>query len=435
MENFRIESLEINKIGAFEHLKMDFPKKKDPEKAEIHILTGENGTGKSTILECLAEICKIPSREPNQLTSLKDKINDMFESKFGINTYPEEFSSLFTYDDYFFASTTFPKNKIGNYIQNNIVTLNGANFTMFAYSGYRRILYSKIVSIGTVTHFDSNALANSLDFDKSIDTEKFTQWIGTLKAQEALAMFEGKKDVALNYKNKVKTIEKIIEEIINEKVDFVLDSNSMHVNIIINSQRMTLNTLPDGLKSMISWIGDFIMRMTQIRWKDDLPIFERNFILFLDEIEVHLHPAWQRKILPVVQKLFKNAQIFISTHSPFVVGSVDGAWVHKLKKEGAYAVLDGEPTLSDDGKTFVQILSDTFDITSLFGEQNERKINRFKEIKNLILSNQGYDEAEFFTLADELSKESRALENLIGLEIRQINKTLGIDILATHATI
>ena len=54
MENFRIESLEINKIGAFEHLKMDFPKKIDPEKAEIHILTGENGTGKSTVLEMLA---------------------------------------------------------------------------------------------------------------------------------------------------------------------------------------------------------------------------------------------------------------------------------------------------------------------------------------------------------------------------------------------
>jgi hypothetical protein len=98
-------------------------------------------------------------------------------------------------------------------------------------------------------------------------------------------------------------------------------------------------------------------------------------------------------------------------------------------------VLDGEPTLSNDGKTFVQILSDTFDITSLFGEQNERKILKFKEMKDLILRGQEYDETEFNALIDDLSKESRALENLIGLEIRQMNKTLGIDILATHATI
>ena len=63
------------------------------------------------------------------------------------------------------------------------------------------------------------------------------------------------------------------------------------------------------------------------------PIIEKNLILFLDEIEVHLHPAWQRKVLPVVQKLFKNSQIFISTHSPFVVNSVDDAWVYKLEVE------------------------------------------------------------------------------------------------------
>ncbi len=75
------------------------------------------------------------------------------------------------------------------------------------------------------------------------------------------------------------------------------------------------------------------MRIDSLKWEDDSPIFEKNLILFLDEIEVHLHPAWQRKVLPVVQKLFKNSQIFVSTHSPFVVNSVDDAWVYKLKLE------------------------------------------------------------------------------------------------------
>ena len=70
-----------------------------------------------------------------------------------------------------------------------------------------------------------------------------------------------------------------------------------------------------------------------MNWEDDLPIFEREFDFLLDEIEVHLHPEWQRKVLPVVQKLFKNSQIFVSTHSPFVVNSVDDAWVYKLKLE------------------------------------------------------------------------------------------------------
>ena len=67
--------------------------------------------------------------------------------------------------------------------------------------------------------------------------------------------------------------------------------------------------MPDGLRSLISWIADLLGRIDLLKWKDDLLILEKNLILFLDEIEVHLHPAWQRKVLPVVQKLFKNSQI------------------------------------------------------------------------------------------------------------------------------
>ena len=94
MENFRIESLEINKIGAFEHLKMDFPKKKDPEKAEIHILTGENGTGKSTVLEVLAHCIPPFDKDDsavNQLKGLLVKISSINEFYFQINNNSSDF--------------------------------------------------------------------------------------------------------------------------------------------------------------------------------------------------------------------------------------------------------------------------------------------------------------------------------------------------------
>jgi hypothetical protein len=50
----------------------------------------------------------------------------------------------------------------------------------------------------------------------------------------------------------------------------------------------------------------------------------------LDEVDIHLHPEWQWKVLPFVQRLFPNSQIFASTHSPFVVSSSNGAWIHPL---------------------------------------------------------------------------------------------------------
>ena len=89
MENFRIESLEINKIGAFEHIKMDFPQKTDPDKAEIHILTGENGTGKSTVLEALANIAfNIDSeKEGEAFLDFGSKFQGIDDSFFKIKMY------------------------------------------------------------------------------------------------------------------------------------------------------------------------------------------------------------------------------------------------------------------------------------------------------------------------------------------------------------
>ena len=411
MENCRIAYLEIDNFGVFEHLRMDFSKDKDPENAEIHILTGQNGTGKTTILESLTirfddkpgKTTNINfSKGKNRENSFRFKIeNSSKRNEYIINQH-KEFEEREPYE-----------------------------FAAFSYAGYRKISGVKVIGPQKI---EDSPLKDSIDFNKSINPNNLIQWIVNTKTSELSNKGRGDNEKAALYKKTLGILENVISDITNQSVLFDIDDN-FDVLLEIDKLSLPFDVMPDGLKSMTLWIGDLLMRMDRIKWKDDLPIFDRNFILFLDEIEVHLHPAWQRKILPVVQKLFKNAQIFISTHSPFVVGSVDGAWVHKFKKDGAYAVLDGEPILSNDGKTFVQILSETFDITSLFGEQNERKIARFKEIKNLILSSQPYDETEFTTLIDELTQESRALENLIGIEIRQINKTLGIDILAPHETI
>ena len=209
--------------------------------------------------------------------------------------------------------------------------------------------------------------------------------------------------------------------IINQSVLFDIDDN-FDVLLEIDKLSLPFDVMPDGLKSMTLWLGDLLMRMDRIKWKDDLPIFERNFILFLDEIEVHLHPAWQRKILPVVQKLFKNAQIFISTHSPFVVGSVDGAWVHKLKKDGAYAVLDGEPVLSEDGKSVRRILDETFGISQQYGIDVEKDLKRFREFRQNIMMGYEYNTDEFNELVKHLASQSAELEQMMGMEINQLKR-------------
>ena len=57
------------------------------------------------------------------------------------------------------------------------------------------------------------------------------------------------------------------------------------------------------------------------------------FVLLIDEIENHLHPTWQRRIIPALSELFPNAQIFATTHSPFVVAGLKAGQVHLLNRD------------------------------------------------------------------------------------------------------
>lgn len=169
------------------------------------------------------------------------------------------------------------------------------------------------------------------------------------KAKQALAQARGDMELAHRRGRAIAHLETAVQRIIGQAIRFVLKDDPLEVKIVQNGVELGLEVLPDGLKSILAWIGDLLMRLDRIRWDDDaVDLLARPFVLFLDEIEIHLHPAWQRKILPAVQSLFPNAQIFLSTHSPFVVGSVSDAWVYPLRLVNGTAVCD-EPQPSKAG--------------------------------------------------------------------------------------
>ena len=418
MENFRIESLEINKIGAFEHIKMDFPKKTDPDKAEIHILTGENGTGKSTVLEALANIAfNIDSeKEGEAFIDFGSKFQGINDSFFKIK------NSIYNETDTYFSIKTPPlmnslfyefTQKMINYEANTF------SFAFFAYSGYRKANNYEKIDISQKLNI--NPFNNALSFSKSTNTKDFLNWIGNYLMRYTLANSKGDKSQAEKLFEPIYLIYIFLQEITEQTTSFCLN-DELSVYVIVDETTQHFNTLPDGVKSMLSWVGDLVMRLERIKWTNDTSIFDRNFILFLDEIEVHLHPAWQRKILPVVQKIFRNAQIFISTHSPFVVGSVDGAWVHKLKKDGAYAVLDGKPVLSEDGKSVRRILDEIFGINQQYGIEVEKELEKFREFRQKIMMGYEYNSDEFNQLVKHLASQSTELEQMMGMEMNQLKR-------------
>lgn len=86
-------------------------------------------------------------------------------------------------------------------------------------------------------------------------------------------------------------------------------------------------------------LGDLARRIAIANPYRENPM-EGEGIVLIDEIELHMHPSWQRRILGVLKQLFPNVQFIITTHSPQVLGSVDNSYkIISLGDENAESTL------------------------------------------------------------------------------------------------
>ncbi len=108
---------------------------------------------------------------------------------------------------------------------------------------------------------------------------------------------------------------------IAEKSSLVIDKNGKTYN---------LKQLSDGEKNLILIISDIASKLAIANPSEDNPIAGEGIVL-IDEIDLHLHVAWQRKIIPFLLETFIGIQFFITTHSPQVLGSIDKKNVFEIK--------------------------------------------------------------------------------------------------------
>ena len=81
------------------------------------------------------------------------------------------------------------------------------------------------------------------------------------------------------------------------------------------------SSLSDGYKAFIGWVGDLIGHLADVA-PGDQALDQINGIVLVDEIDLHLHPAWQRQVVPLLSKAFPQLQFVFSSHSPLVASSV-----------------------------------------------------------------------------------------------------------------
>ncbi len=441
----KIRKLHLKNIGVFDDETIEFQPCDAKDKAEIHIFTGQNGSGKSTILQALACRFEYFMRAnvtiPENSHPLPNNFHKRFREKGSVSIISDYFSS----GEHFVKTTLMKDEKflypIGMQEEQSpsdywVSSLSKGEpfdnemsfrFAPFALSGYRHIQDERVQAIYEPKNF--NPLFQSLEFVKDYNQENqqsINQLIANNISKRAIERERNKKK-SEKFATVLSSVNNFIAEITDWNISFEMQTEPIDLVLNLNGKELDFDLLPDGLRSLISWIADLLGRIDLLKWQDDLPIFEKNLILLLDEIEVHLHPAWQRKVLPVVQKLFKNSQIFVSTHSPFVVNSIDDAWVYKLKLEDGKARVESIEK-SEDARSYRYVLRNTFDIENEFGIEIEKRLKDFYKERDSLLAENGNSKkakTELKKIAKELSKQSRELKSKIDFELFQLSEITG----------
>ena len=95
---------------------------------------------------------------------------------------------------------------------------------------------------------------------------------------------------------------------------------------------MPLNTLSQGTQSIVQWLAHLLIGYAAYY---DFPktLKDKPGVLIVDEIDAHLHPSWQRRIIPALSKHFPSLQIFCSTHSPLMLAGLKAGQVQLLQRD------------------------------------------------------------------------------------------------------
>ena len=203
----------------------------------------------------------------------------------------------------------------------------------------------------------------------------FIKYLLDLKMTQALADTGGRQERADEIQRWFDRVRDILREIYEDPTLVIaFDEETFRFSIRTQGREpFDFNEASDGFSAVIDIIVDLMLRM--VHQNGRATDFDMPGIALIDEVENHLHLSLQRKVLPMLVKLFPNIQFIITTHSPFVLSSLDDAVVYDL--ESGVLVSDG---LSDN--TYESIVEGYFNVDSLSAELR-KKYDRYKELAAL----------------------------------------------------
>ena len=173
-----------------------------------------------------------------------------------------------------------------------------------------------------------------------------------------------------------------------------------------------------GYQASMAWLFDFMKKMFDKYPDSENPLKEAAVVL-IDELDLHLHPEWQRKIIGFLSKLFPKVQFIVTAHSPLILQSADEINLVMLKKQGDGVVIEQPKIPTFKGWTVEEILSELMELgEKTHSDDYLRLMANFDEA----LDEENYEQAQkAFEELKKILHENSEERTLLKVQMRMLS--------------
>jgi predicted ATPase len=139
----------------------------------------------------------------------------------------------------------------------------------------------------------------------------------------------------------------LLREILDRDQHFTVEINPNSVIFYEQNQALPFEHLSHGYKSVITWVADLLTRLAK-QQPHAISTHDFTGIVLIDEVDLFLHPKWQRQVVRRLRHWFSGLQFIITTHSPIVVlGASNDALFYKIYRQQAQTQISEAYTAAD----------------------------------------------------------------------------------------
>jgi predicted ATP-binding protein involved in virulence len=414
----KVKRIAINSFRGIKELCLEFDSK------EPTVILGINGVGKSSILDCLA-ILLSRFTSPIQYSTTSGRLFREEDINNGCNETHNEITISVDNSEVSWSLTKVQKRRTkdtnSNLIdlkmlidntQNQLRQNPQFNLPIFVHYTVNRAVIDIPLRVTKKPVIERVAAYEQALNGVQINFNNFFQWFRTLEDLEN----EEKRDNPTFLNPQLDAVRQAIYSVLPEFSNLRIRRSPLRMTVIKDSQEIIINQLSDGEKCLLAMVGDLAWRLAIANPSNRKPL-QGNGVVLIDEIELHLHPKWQRKVIPALTYTFPNCQFIVTTHSPQVVSHVKPEGIYILEKTDlSITIHHAESSFGRDSNRILEDLMGVPErpqevkdsLRELFRYIDSNNLEDAKKIRQLLVSEIGEDEPEFVR-ADVLIRRKEIL--------------------------